>query len=75
MRRIEYRPEDIATLKKEYLQIFDKERSEMQKLWEPLRDKLRKISSKPDLYNDNIDDILIADFDFWQNCIVISRNM
>lgn len=64
MRRIEYRPEDIATLKKEYLQIFDKERSEMQKLWEPLRDKLRKISSKPDLYNDNIDDILIADFDF-----------
>ena len=42
MRRIEYRPEDIATLKKEYLQIFDKERSEMQKLWEPLRDKIAK---------------------------------
>lgn len=42
MRRIEYKLEDITTLKKEYLQIFDKERSEMQKLWEPLRDKLRK---------------------------------
>ena len=64
MRRIEYKLEDITTLKKEYLQIFDKERSEMQKLWEPLRDKLRKKSSKPDLYKDNIDDILIADFDF-----------
>ena len=66
MRRIDYNNAsvDITLLKHEYLKIFDKERSQMQTLWEPLRDSLRHISPKPDLYKDDINDILIANFNF-----------